>query len=117
MIALRLLLGAFFVTAGVAHFRRPEPFLKIVPPPLPPHFCVWLSGVAEILGGLGLPLFPALAGRGLILLLAAVFPANIYMAVNDIRIGGFPPRRWMQWARLPLQGVLAWLVWFSMGES
>ena len=43
--------------------------------------------------------------------------ADFHHPVNDIRIGGFPPRRWMQWARLPLQGVLAWLVWFSMGES
>ena len=94
----RLVLAALFVAAGVAHFRTPEPFVKIVPPYLPsPYVLVYVSGIFEILGGLGL-LLPAtrlIAGWGLIALLLAVFPANIYMATAGVKIGGFPSQPWM----------------------
>ena len=112
----RLVLAALFVAAGVAHFRTPEPFVKIVPPYLPsPYVLVYVSGIFEILGGLGL-LLPAtrlIAGWGLIALLLAVFPANIYMATAGVKIGGFPSQPWMAWARLPLQFVLIGLVYWA----
>ena len=113
---IRLVLAALFVAAGVAHFRTPEPFVKIVPPYLPsPYVLVYVSGIFEILGGLGL-LLPAtrlIAGWGLIALLLAVFPANIYMATAGVKIGGFPSQPWMAWARLPLQFVLIGLVYWA----
>ncbi len=108
------LIAAIFVAAGVLHFVRPQPFVRIVPPFLPfPLALVYLSGVAEILGGLGV-LVPALrtwAGFGLIALLVAVFPANLYMALAPERAGmGIAPV-WL-WLRLPLQFVLiAWVWW------
>ena len=105
----RLGLAALFAAAGVAHFRVPEPFVKIVPPALPsPYVLVYVSGIFEILGGLGILLESTrtVAGWGLVLLLLAVFPANIYMATAGIKIGGFPSQPWMAWARLPLQFVL-----------
>ena len=112
----RLVLAALFVVAGVAHFRAPEPFVKIVPPYLPsPYVLVYVSGIFEILGGLGI-LVPAtrlIAGWGLIALLLAVFPANIYMATAGVKIGGFPSQSWMAWARLPLQFVLIGLVYWA----
>lgn len=112
----RLVLAALFVAAGVAHFRTPEPFVKIVPPYLPsPYVLVYVSGIFEILGGLGL-LLPAtrlIAGWGLIALLLAVFPANIYMATAGVKIGGFPSQPWMAWARLPLQFVLIGLLYWA----
>ena len=112
----RLVLSALFIVAGVAHFRTPEPFVKIVPPYLPsPYVLVYVSGIFEILGGLGI-LVPAtriIAGWGLIALLIAVFPANIYMAGAGIKIGGFPSQPWMAWARLPLQFVLMALVYWA----
>lgn len=118
-IATRLMLSVLFLVAGVAHFRTPEPFVKIVPPMLPaPYLLVYLSGLFEILGGLGL-LVPAgreIACWGLVALLLAVFPANIYMAVAGIKFGGFPSQAWMAWARLPLQFVLIWLVVWSTQE-
>ena len=62
-------LAAIFVTAGIFHFVKPAPFERIVPPFLPfPRALVYISGVAEILGGIGL-LIPAVrlwAGIGLI---------------------------------------------------
>lgn len=112
----RLVLAALFVAAGVAHFRTPEPFVKIVPPYLPsPYVLVYVSGIFEILGGLGL-LVPAtrlIAGWGLIALLLAVFPANIYMATAGVKIGGFPSQPWMAWARLPFQFVLIGLIYWA----
>src|SRR5438067_429708 len=88
-IAMRWLAAAFFVGAGVNHFVKPAFYASIVPPAFPaPAAMVAISGVCEIAGGLGL-LVPALrraAGYGLIALLIAVFPANVYMAVSPERI-------------------------------
>lgn len=112
-ILVRLALSVLFIAAGVAHFRTPEPFVKIVPPVLPsPYILVYVSGIFEVLGGIGLliPSVRYIAGWGLVALLLAVFPANIYMAIADIKIGGFPSEPWMAWARLPLQFVLIALV-------
>jgi uncharacterized membrane protein len=109
-LTVRLLLAALFLFAGTVHLRNPELFLPIMPPAIPyPIACVVISGVFELLGGVGL-LVPIrsiqiLTGWGLTLLLVAVFPANIYMAVANVKIHGFPAHAWMAWARLPLQPV------------
>lgn len=109
-----LLIAGLFISAGVLHFVRPAFFTRIVPPFLPdPLLLVQVSGVAEILGGVGV-LVPAVrlyAGYGLIALLIAVFPANVYMLVAAERVGmGIAPI-WL-WLRLPLQLVLiAWVWW------
>jgi uncharacterized membrane protein len=106
------LLALIFVAAGVLHFVKPRLFAAIVPPLLPaPLLLVYLSGAAEILGGLGV-LVPGLrvwAGWWLIALLLAVFPANVYMALEAEKFGIAPV--WL-WLRLPLQFVLiAWVWW------
>jgi len=107
----RLLLAALFLFAGTLHLRDPELFLPIMPPWIPFHLaCIQISGVLELLGGIGL-LVPArpiqfLSGWGLTLLLIAVFPANIYMAMAHVQIHGFPSQPWMGWARLLLQPLL-----------
>lgn len=109
----RVLLAGFFCYAGYLHFKIPEPFVRIVPPFLPwPYGMVWLSGLFEILGGLGIliPSVQFIAGWGLVALLLAVYPANIYMALSGVKIFGFPKERWMAWARLPLQFVLIYAV-------
>jgi uncharacterized membrane protein len=109
-----LLLSGLFLAAGIFHFVRPAPFVRIVPPFLPfPLALVYISGAAEILGGIGL-LVPGLrrwAGLWLIVLLVVVFPANIYMAVAPDRAGfGIDPL-WL-WLRLLLQPVLIVWVWW-----
>ena len=82
-----------------------------MPPWIPFHIpCIQFSGICELAGGLGL-LIPhqqlqVLVGWGLTLLLVAVFPANIYMAMAHIKINGLPTHAWMAWARLPLQPLL-----------
>jgi uncharacterized membrane protein len=110
----RWLLAGIFVLGGVMHFVIPAPYIRIMPPWLPAHAAlVMISGVAEILGGIGLlvPVTRRAAGIGLILLLVAVFPANIQMLLL-YRERGVP--WWAElllWLRLPLQFLLIWGVW------
>ena len=117
--------AAFFVTAGIYHFVRPGPFLKIIPPWMIPssialpgseafetikRAMVSVSGVAEILFGT-LLFFPgtrSYGAWGIIALLIAVFPANYYMFQ---RADLFPIPLWVLIVRLPLQGAL--IYWAS----
>jgi uncharacterized membrane protein len=104
--------GALFIGAGVNHFAMPRAYRQIVPPSLgDPDRLVRVSGVAEIAGGIGvlLPRTRRLAGLGLIALLLAVFPANLYMARNPASFRRIP--RWALYARLPLQPLMMWAVW------
>lgn len=113
----RLLLSAFIIVAGVLHFVKPEPFLRIVPSELPyPLEIVYISGFFEILGGVGLLIPPVsqASAWGLIALFIAVFPANINQAVNNIALEGIPHNQLLYYARLPFQAVLiAWAWWFT----
>jgi uncharacterized membrane protein len=105
----------FYVVAGALHFIKPEPYLRIMPPYIPWHIAmVRVSGVFEILGGLGLlvPETRRAAAWGLIALLIAVFPANIYMATHPIESGVVSIAPVLRWVRLPLQLLLVWwLLW------
>jgi uncharacterized membrane protein len=107
----------FYVAAGVFHFAKPAPYLKIMPPFVPAHLAmVYISGAFEILGGLGLalPVTRRAAGWGLAVLLVAVFPANVFMAVDPVRAGAASIRPEILWARLALQPLLIWWVlWCS----
>ncbi len=104
-----------FVLAGANHFINPGFYTRIMPPVFPvPLFLVYLSGVFEIALGVLLlvPKYSRFAAFGLIALLIAVFPANIYMAMYPER---FPELSYAALiARLPLQLVLiAWAFWLS----
>ncbi len=102
------LLGGFYILAGVLHFAIPDFFLQIMPPYLPWHLeLVYLSGVIELALGIAalVPATRAWAGWGIVALLIAVFPANIYAATAQIPgAGGY--------GRLPFQALLiAWAWW------
>jgi uncharacterized membrane protein len=107
----RRLLGAFFLAAGANHFRSPRFYEAIVPPSLQhdARRVVQVSGVAELAGGLGVlvPRTRRLSGLWLMILLAAVFPANLHMAREPERFERMP--RWALFARLPLQPLM--MVW------
>ena len=96
------------------HFIKPDFYLRIMPPYLPLHLeLIYLSGFCEI--GLGLllliPRFSRFAAWGIIALLIAVFPANIY-AYQHQDVLAAPPI--FHLLRLPLQGVLiVWAYWFT----
>ena len=106
----RLTMGLIYMGAGVSHFLLTPSFVAIVPDYLPAHHeLVYLSGIAEIAGGLGV-LIPATrrsAAWGLVALLIAVFPANLWMAQQAVRFRPIPG--WALWARLPFQlPLIAW---------
>lgn len=110
----KFLLALLMVTAGILHFARSGFFLKIVPDYLPfPLEIVYVSGVCEIALGILLliPRFSQLAAWGIIALLIAVFPANIYAYQHQELIPA-PPI--VHLLRLPLQGVLIlWAYWHT----
>ena len=117
MRAARLLLTAFFTLAGSLHFARPRPYEAIVPSVLQPwkKEVVAVSGAAELVGAaLVAPPSSRRLGRWWLLALAAVFPANVHMAVNPEQIEGLDLRkvpRWLLWLRLPVQPLLMLWVW------
>jgi uncharacterized membrane protein len=106
-------LALFMVGVGALHFFTPEFFVRIVPDYLPAHLTlVWVSGVFEMLGGIGILVARTrrLASYGLVALYIAVFPANVNMVVHPELGGGLP--LWGLWLRLPLQaGLIAWALW------
>ncbi len=100
--------------AGTLHLVAPGIYRGIVPPWLPAHdVLIALSGVAELAGGAGLLVQRTrrAAGWGLILLLIAVFPANIQMLLNHRASGVAWWGELLLWLRLLLQGLLIWWVW------
>jgi uncharacterized membrane protein len=109
-----VLLGALFIVAGANHFVHPALYQHIVPPSFPsPALLVVVSGIAEIAGGIGVFMLRTrkAAGVGLIALLIAVFPANIYMAQHPQLYRDIASATAL-YIRLPLQAVLiAWVWW------
>lgn len=113
--ATRYLFGTFFIVAGLNHFVNTDFYLRIMPPYLPWHLAlVYVSGIAET--ALGILLlsrrWSTIAAWGLFALLIAIFPANLYMALNAELFPQFSPI--LLWLRLPLQGILiAWAYWYT----
>lgn len=104
-----------FVAVGIAHFVAEDFFLSIMPPWIPFHrACVLVSGVAEIAGGLGLMLKSTrrAAAWGLLALLIAVFPANLWMAFTETCPRGLECTPLSLWIRLPFQLIFAAWIWF-----
>ena len=98
--------AALFVAGGVGHFVKTDVYTKIMPPYLPYHRAlVLVSGVFEVALGLLLlvPTTSRVAAWGLIALLVAVFPANLFMYEHSEKFG-LPPTLLL--LRLPLQGLL-----------
>ena len=111
---LRRLCGLFFIGAGTLHFTHTRWYVRIMPPYIPAHReLVYASGVAEIAGGLA-TMHPKARRAGSlwsIATLLAVFPANVHMAIEADRFEkGVPGGRNALYARLPFQGVFAWIV-------
>ncbi len=105
---------AWFMIGGIAHFTATEFFVSIMPPYIGFHReIVYISGVFEILGAIGI-LIPATrrwAGIGLLLLVVCVSPANIHMWLHPELFPDVPPA--FLSARLVLQVALLWLIWWS----
>ena len=114
----RLVLAAFYLAAGILHLKSPQGFIKIVPSFVPwPAEVVWLTGLAEIAGAIGLmlPRLRKAAGIGLALYAVCVFPANINHAINQIDVGALPNSWWYHGPRFVLQPVLVWMALWCSG--
>ena len=103
----------FYISAGLLHFTNTNWFLQIVPPYLPLKLeFVYVSGFFEIIFGfmLILPSWRYYAGWGLVLLLIAIYPANIYLAQTNG--AAMNTSALVAWARLPFQfifiGIAYW---------
>jgi uncharacterized membrane protein len=109
----------FYFWAGLNHFWHTSDYLRIMPPYLPyPLLLVQISGVVESFLGILLPWFQTRrwACYGIIALLIAVFPANIYMLTSGGAGTTFP--HWALVVRLPLQAVLIlWAYWHSLSDK
>jgi uncharacterized membrane protein len=111
--AARVGTALFWVVAGLMHFVIPRQYEAIVPPRIARwrHECVVVSGLAEITGGVAV--LPERTRRGarwwLLATLAAVYPANIHMAVNSKEFAQIPAPA--LWARLPVQFLFGWMTW------
>ena len=106
--------AVFYIAAGSLHFIRPAPYLRIMPPYISWHgdsADQWCfrdprraraadTGNAER------------SGVGLVALLIAVFPANLYMAMHPVEAGAASIMPVLRWGRLPVQALLIWwLLW------
>jgi uncharacterized membrane protein len=114
-----LVLAFAFVAAGTNHFVNPDFFVAIMPPYLPAHLeLVYLSGVVEIAGGIGvlIPALRSLAGWVLVALLVAVFPANLHMALHPELFSDITP--FALYSRLPIQILfIAWAYWATRADT
>ena len=108
-----MVMGIFYISIGFSHFTSPIWYVQIVPPYLPYKLeLVYISGFFEILFG-GMLLFKKtrfLAGWGLILLLIAVYPANIYLAQTNGAAMNTTPL--IAWGRLPVQFIFVGLAYW-----
>ena len=113
LVVSRMALALLFCTMGVLHFARPDPFLKVMPPIFPaPYALVLISGMFEFLGGAGvlIPRLRRAAGIGLIALLIAVYPVNIFMFWRQVQTHAWDWTSMVLLVRLPLQFVLIWWI-------
>ena len=112
------IMSVFYINVGIQHFTDPGWFLYIIPPYL--RFIglelIYISGFFEILLGtlLLFPKYRKIAAYGIILLLIAVYPANIYLAFNEVPQKLIGVTSFMaSWIRLPLQFILIWIAYIQ----
>jgi len=119
-------MGATYVVAGIAHFLAPKRFAAAIPPAFPrPVGLVYLSGIAEILLGIGvaIPRTRRPSAWGIAALLVAVFPANVHLARGEVLNDFVPdrlvgPARLAALIRLPFQGVLiGWALRYARSDD
>jgi uncharacterized membrane protein len=104
----------WFVIGSACHFLLTDTFVRIVPPYIPrPQIAVYVSGVFELLGAIGIliPKTRSAAGIGLMVLTVCVTPANVYMWMHSERFVDFPPSLLV--ARLVFQVFFIWLIVWS----
>jgi uncharacterized membrane protein len=113
-----------YVAAGFNHLVNPAFYVAIMPPELPnPEWLNLIAGLAEIVLGVFVlePRVRTLAAWGIIALLIAVFPANLWVATQNLGPPDFAPgtgNAATNWARLPLQALfILWAFWYTRPDA
>ena len=115
-------MSILYIYVGIHHFIDTKSFLIIIPPYLQTIGLelIYLSGFFEIILGILLiiPKYRKIASYGIILLLIAVYPANIYLAFNEepqnlMGISSFMA----SWVRLPLQFIFIGLAYWHSKDN
>jgi len=116
------LMALAYIFAGFNHLMNPAFYLAIMPPELPnPEWLNVLSGLAEIVLGVYVlePRTRVLAAWGIIALLIAVFPANLYVALENVGAEGPGSGAGAgNWVRIPFQAVfIVWAWWYTRADG
>lgn len=111
----RAALVVMFLFTAASHFTSlKHDFVMMIPEPLPRGlWVIYLTGVLEIAGAIGLliPRFRRVAAICLVILVVAMFPANVNAALNGIPLRGRAPTP--LWLRLPMQVLFIWMLWWT----
>ncbi len=116
----RVGLTAFFLFTSLGHFIRTEEMAMMLPPSVPYSVeLIFITGVFELLGAIGIwiPRLMKLTGLCLILMLICVLPANIYSALNRIDFGGHADGPTYLLLRVPFQALVIWWTYFSTEQK
>jgi uncharacterized membrane protein len=113
-------LSLFFIFTSIGHFARAEGMSEMIPPSIPYRIeLVYLTGVFELLGAIGvwIPGLVRLTGLLLILMLVALLPANVYSAINRVDFGGHGAGPAYLLVRVPFQLFVIWWTYFSTEQD
>ncbi len=107
-------MAAIYIFAGIMHFIKPKMYMRIMPRYIPNHqLMVSLSGIAEILLGVGLlfSVTKAFSIYGIIAMLAVFLLVHFYMLTSEKAAAGIP--KWILLLRIPMQfGLMYWAWWY-----
>jgi uncharacterized membrane protein len=113
-------LTLFFLFTALGHFVRTEGMAEMVPPLIPYRVeLIYITGVLELLGAVGVwvPRLMRLTGLCLILMLIAILPANIYSAVQRVDFGGHGAGPAYLLVRVPFQLFVIWWTYFATEQK
>ncbi len=116
----RVGLSLFFTFTSIGHFIRTEEMAAMLPPSVPYRIeLIYLTGILELLGAIGIwiPRLMRLTGFLLILMLIGVLPANVYSAINRVDFGGHGAGPVYLLVRVPFQLFVIWWTYFSTEQD
>lgn len=116
----RVGLSLFFIFTAIGHFIRTEEMAAMLPPSVTYRIeLIYLTGVLELLGAIGvwIPRLMRLIGLLLIVMLLGVLPANVYSAINRVEFGGHGAGPTYLFVRIPFQLFAIWWTYFATEQD